>query len=167
MNPSSSIVAPTAVTVKAGDKCATVSFTPSVSTGVTRYTVTSTPDGIVATGTSSPIVVSNLVNGTSYTFSVTATNGTVVSPASTASPSIKVGAQNGGIRAVFYIFLALVLIGALNWGLVSINEDYDLVAMIFGDYTMPSRVVYGLVGLSALIVIILAGAQNSAIYATN
>lgn len=167
MNPSSSIVAPTAVTVKAGDKCATVSFTPSVSTGVTMYTVTSTPGGIIATGTSSPIVVSNLINGTSYTFSVTATNSTGVSPASTASVSIKVGAQNSGTRMIFYLFLALVLIGALNWGLVAINQDYDLVKMLLGDYSMPSRVVYGLVGFSALIVMILAGGQNSSIYATN
>jgi uncharacterized membrane protein YuzA (DUF378 family) len=39
--------------------------------------------------------------------------------------------------------------------------------MIFGDYSIPSRIVYGLVGLSALIVIILAAAENSSIYATN
>jgi uncharacterized membrane protein YuzA (DUF378 family) len=167
MNPSSAAVAPTAVTVTPGDKCATVRFTPSVSTGVTMYTVTSNPGAIVATGTSSPIVISNLTNGTSYTFTVTATNSTGISPPSTTSASVKVNPQNSGIRNLFYLYLALVLIGALNWGLVSMNKDYDLVKMIFGDYSMPSRIVYGLVGIAALLIIILAGSQNSAIYATN
>jgi uncharacterized membrane protein YuzA (DUF378 family) len=166
MNPSYAAVAPTAITAVAGDKCATISFTPSVSTGVTLYTVTSNPGAIVASGTSSPIVVSNLTNGISYTFSVTATNSTGTSAASTPSASIKVNPQNSGVRALFYIFLVLVLIGALNWGLISINKDYDLVQMIFGD-SIFSQIVYGLVGVSALVVIILAASQNSSIYATN
>lgn len=167
MNPSSAAVAPTSITVIPGDKCATVSFTPSVSTGVTMYTVTSTPGAIVATGTSSPIVISNLTNDVSYTFSVTATNSTGISPASVPSASIKVNPQNSGIRMVFYLFLVLVLIGALNWGLVAMNKNYDLVALVLGDYSKPSRVVYSLVGLSALIVLFLAVSQNSAIYANN
>lgn len=44
----------------------------------------------------------------------------------------------------------LVLIGALNWGLVGLF-NFDLVAAIFGDMTILSRLVYTLVGLSALI----------------
>ena len=44
---------------------------------------------------------------------------------------------------------ALVIIGALNWGLVGFF-DWDLVAKIFGDMTTLSRIVYDLVGLSAL-----------------
>src|ERR1035441_8301082 len=54
-----------------------VSFTPSVSDGgsaIIRYTVTSTPGGITAIGGAHPISVSGLTNGTSYTFTVTATN---------------------------------------------------------------------------------------------
>jgi uncharacterized protein len=47
----------------------------------------------------------------------------------------------------------LLVVGGLNWGLVSIAE-FDLVATVFGlDFgqTNPgSRIVYGLVGLSAL-----------------
>ncbi|PIS07735.1 DUF378 domain-containing protein [Candidatus Berkelbacteria bacterium CG10_big_fil_rev_8_21_14_0_10_43_13] len=43
----------------------------------------------------------------------------------------------------------LVIIGALNWGLVGFF-DWDLVAKIFGDMTTLSRIVYDLVGLSAL-----------------
>jgi len=50
------------------------------------------------------------------------------------------------------ITLALVIIGGLNWGLVALGgPEMDLVANIFGgqDAAM-SRIVYGLVGLSAL-----------------
>ncbi|HXD54087.1 MAG TPA: DUF378 domain-containing protein [Solirubrobacteraceae bacterium] len=47
----------------------------------------------------------------------------------------------------------LVIVGALNWGLVAIAE-FDLVAWIFGEdfgSTNPaSRIVYGLVGLAAV-----------------
>jgi Fibronectin type III domain len=56
---------------------ASVSFTAPASNGgsaITSYTVTSSPGNITATGASSPIVVSGLTNGTSYTFTVYATN---------------------------------------------------------------------------------------------
>lgn len=41
---------------------------------ITSYTVTSSPDGITATGSSCPILVAGLNDGTKYTFTVTATN---------------------------------------------------------------------------------------------
>jgi uncharacterized membrane protein YuzA (DUF378 family) len=48
---------------------------------------------------------------------------------------------------------ALVLVGALNWGLVAIAE-FDLVAWIFGETfgttNVASRIVYGLVGLAGI-----------------
>ena len=48
---------------------------------------------------------------------------------------------------------ALVIVGALNWGLVAVAK-FDLVATIFGkDFgqtTVATRVVYGLVGLAAV-----------------
>ena len=47
----------------------------------------------------------------------------------------------------------LLIIGGLNWGLVALAE-FDLVAAIvgeeFGETTALSRIVYGLVGLSAV-----------------
>jgi uncharacterized protein len=43
----------------------------------------------------------------------------------------------------------LLLIGALNWGLVGFF-DFNLVATVFGEASAMSRVVYSLVGLSAL-----------------
>ena len=50
-----------------------------------------------------------------------------------------------------YTAYALVLIGALNWGLVGIL-NFDLVQFLFGDMTIAARIVYGLVGVSAVIV---------------
>ena len=44
----------------------------------------------------------------------------------------------------------LVLIGALNWGLIGLF-GYNLVGSIFGDMTIMSRIIYTLVGLSAFI----------------
>ncbi|MFZ5974388.1 MAG: DUF378 domain-containing protein [Bacillota bacterium] len=49
------------------------------------------------------------------------------------------------------IALTLVIIGALNWGLIGFF-NYDLVAAIFGGaITAGARVVYALVGLAGLI----------------
>ncbi len=49
--------------------------------------------------------------------------------------------------------LALAIVGALNWGLVAVAE-FDLVATIagleFGEMNAFTRVIYGLVGLSAV-----------------
>ena len=47
------------------------------------------------------------------------------------------------------VTLLLLIIGGLNWGLVGLL-DFDLVAALFGDMSVLSRVVYSLVGLSAL-----------------
>jgi uncharacterized protein len=48
---------------------------------------------------------------------------------------------------------ALVVVGALNWGLVALAE-FDLVAAVFGldfgETNAATRIVYGLVGLSAV-----------------
>src|SRR5262249_12117322 len=52
-------------------------FTAPASDGgaaITSYTVTSSPDGKTATGPGSPLVVTGLTNGTSYTFTVVAHN---------------------------------------------------------------------------------------------
>lgn len=47
------------------------------------------------------------------------------------------------------LFLVLLIIGGLNWGLVGL-ANFDLVAFLFGAMSTLSRIVYGLVGLSAL-----------------
>ncbi len=45
--------------------------------------------------------------------------------------------------------LLLLIIGGFNWGLIGFF-GFDLVASIFGDMSVISRMVYGLVGLSAI-----------------
>jgi uncharacterized protein len=51
--------------------------------------------------------------------------------------------------ALDYVVLALLVVGALNWGLVALM-NLDLVVKLFGENTVLARVVYGLVGLSGL-----------------
>lgn len=83
--------APTAVSAVEGDTEATISFTPPTNDGgsaIISYTVTSSPDGITATGSASPITVTGLTNGTAYTFTVVATNQVGSSASSSASNSV-------------------------------------------------------------------------------
>ncbi len=51
-----------------------------------------------------------------------------------------------GLHALAFV---LLVIGGLNWGLVG-AFNFDLVTYLFGAMTVLSRVVYVLVGLSAL-----------------
>lgn len=51
------------------------------------------------------------------------------------------------------VFILLLVVGGLNWGLVGLL-DFDLVAILFGDMSLISRVVYSLVGVSAVAVAI-------------
>ena len=54
------------------------------------------------------------------------------------------------MKILYYIALTLVIIGALNWLLIGLL-DFDLVATLFGEMSMLSRIVYPLVGVSGLI----------------
>jgi hypothetical protein len=83
--------APTIGTATAGNAQASVTFTAPASNGgsaITSYTVTSSPGGLTASGSASPLVVTGLTNGTAYTFTVTATNAVGTGPASAASNSV-------------------------------------------------------------------------------
>ena len=53
------------------------------------------------------------------------------------------------MKVIDKIALVLIIIGAINWGLIALFE-LDLVTLIFGEMTIWSRIVYGLVGLSGL-----------------
>ena len=47
------------------------------------------------------------------------------------------------------IVLCLVIIGSVNWGLIGFFQ-FDLVAAIFGDMTMFSRIIYAIIGICGL-----------------
>ena len=53
------------------------------------------------------------------------------------------------MNAIDWIAMTLLIIGGVNWGLIGLFE-FNLVATLFGDMTPISRLVYVLVGLSAL-----------------
>ena len=55
-----------------------------------------------------------------------------------------------------YITLTLVIIGAVNWGLVGFFK-FDLVAYLFGSLSLLSRIIYALVGLSGIYVLSMYG----------
>jgi uncharacterized membrane protein YuzA (DUF378 family) len=52
-----------------------------------------------------------------------------------------------------WIALVLLVIGGLNWGLIGLFE-FDLVAALFGEMSAFARIVYTLVGISALYCIV-------------
>ena len=54
------------------------------------------------------------------------------------------------MQAIKMISLVLLIVGGLNWGLVGL-ANFDLVAAIFGDGSILSRLVYVVVGLSAVV----------------
>lgn len=60
--------------------------------------------------------------------------------------------------AIGWIAFILVIIGAINWGLVGFF-DYNLVSAIFGEGTL-TRVVYALVGVAGLYMLIGAFAKQ-------
>ena len=55
--------------------------------------------------------------------------------------------MNKFLKVTSYI---LVLIGALNWVLVGLF-DFNLVSFLFGDMTLLARIIYSLVGISAIV----------------
>ena len=63
-------------------------------------------------------------------------------------------------RTVEWIALVLVVVGAVNWGLVGLAQ-FDLVAALFGGQAAPlSRVVYSLVGLAGVALLALRSRQE-------
>ncbi len=53
------------------------------------------------------------------------------------------------MKILDYIALALVIVGAVNWGLIGFFR-FDLVRFIFGEMTLMARIIYAAVGICGL-----------------
>lgn len=64
-------------------------------------------------------------------------------------------------KVLDYTALAISIIGAINWGLIGFFR-FDLVAFLFGDMSLISRIIYAIVGLCGLYLISVFGRINDA-----
>lgn len=53
------------------------------------------------------------------------------------------------MKVIDTIALILIIVGAINWGLIGFFE-FNLVAAIFGTMSVISRIIYALVGISGI-----------------
>ena len=53
------------------------------------------------------------------------------------------------MKIIDKIALILIIIGAINWGLIGIFK-FNLVDTIFGPMSVISRIIYALVGISGI-----------------
>ncbi|WP_080612418.1 putative Ig domain-containing protein [Shewanella xiamenensis] len=129
--------APTIGTATAGNAQATVSFSAPAFTGgdaITGYSLVSTPGGITASGTSSPITIMGLTNGTSYSFTVAAINSAGTGSASTASNAVK---PNGAPVISSTALTSATQDAAYSYTLVATDSDVgDSVTL--STVTLPS-----------------------------
>lgn len=58
-------------------------------------------------------------------------------------------ARTSAMGTAAVIALVLLVVGGLNWALVGLF-NFDLVAALFGNMSMLSRIVYVLVGIAAI-----------------
>lgn len=66
---------------------------------------------------------------------------------------------NMKMNALGWIAMILLVIGGLNWGLIGIFE-WDLIAAIFGDMSVLSRIIYIIIAVAAVYMIISAGLKS-------
>ena len=53
------------------------------------------------------------------------------------------------MKSLDIIALLLVIIGAINWGLIGFFR-FDLISAMFGTYSTFTRIIYALVGIAGL-----------------
>lgn len=58
----------------------------------------------------------------------------------------------GKMCGVHKVAAVLLTIGGLNWGLVGLFK-FDLVARLFGQWEWVARIIYILVGISAIVML--------------
>lgn len=59
-------------------------------------------------------------------------------------------------RGLDYTILTIAIIGTINWGLIGFFK-LDLVAFLFGNMTLLSRIIYSVVGICGLYLISMFG----------
>jgi uncharacterized membrane protein YuzA (DUF378 family) len=69
------------------------------------------------------------------------------------------------LSIVEWIALVLVIVGALNWGLIGLF-GFNLVAALFGEMTAFSKLVYILVGVAAVVMLYTAYKAGSSPHGT-
>jgi len=57
------------------------------------------------------------------------------------------------MKALDIIVKILLIIGGLNWGVMGVSDDYNIIEHIFGYGAVLTHIIYILFGLSALYVI--------------
>jgi uncharacterized membrane protein YuzA (DUF378 family) len=65
------------------------------------------------------------------------------------------------LNVIDWLAMVLVIVGGLNWGLVGAFK-FNLVDTLFGDMSTLSRLVYTLVGLSAVYLVYTASKLGGA-----
>jgi uncharacterized membrane protein YuzA (DUF378 family) len=65
------------------------------------------------------------------------------------SKGINLKQRSSKMKTLDILMAALLIVGGLNWGLVGLL-NFDLVATILGSMTMLSRIIYAVVGVSAV-----------------
>ena len=64
------------------------------------------------------------------------------------------------MNIVKWVTFTIVLIGALNWGLIG-AFNFDLISFLFGNMSTLSRIIYTIVGLCAIAYFVLSIKDNT------